>query len=298
MPDSGWRRRRRVIRHGGGQIIDEARAVVEAWRTAPHQGANGLPAWLEDAGDEPGIGHLIDHTLLRPETGRDAILALCDEAVRYGLKSVCVNGGWVEDCVSRLARSGVTVVTVVGFPLGAATTKAKAAEARLAAGAGAGELGMVMAIGQAKSGEWRYVEDDIGRVVDAVGDDVAVSVILETGALEPLEMAAGCLVARAAGAASVKSSTGFHPAGGATEGAISLLRRSVGSELGVKASGGVRTAEAALRMLAAGANRIGTSSAAVMGGVLGPSAQPLRQLLAAGAASARDGGPSSPVSGY
>jgi deoxyribose-phosphate aldolase len=298
MPDNGWRRRRRVTRHGGGQIIDEARAVVEAWRTAPHQTANGLPEWLEDAGDAPGIGHLIDHTLLQPETGRDAILALCDEAVRYGLKSVCVNGGWVEDCVSRLARSGVTVVTVVGFPLGAATTKAKAAEARLAAGAGASELGMVMAIGQAKSGEWRYVEDDIGRVVDAVGDDVAVSVILETGALEPVEMAAGCLVARAAGAAFVKSSTGFHPAGGATEGAISLLRRSVGSELGVKASGGVRTAEAALRMLAAGANRIGTSSAAMMGGVLGPSAQPLRQLLAPGAASARDGGPSSPVSGY
>ena len=298
MPDNGWRRRRRVMRHGGGQIIDEARAVVEAWRTAPHQPAEGLPEWLEDAGDAPGIGHLIDHTLLRPETGRDAILTLCDEAVRYGLKSVCVNGGWVEDCVSRLARSGVTVVTVVGFPLGAATTKAKAAEARLAAGAGASELGMVMAIGQAKSGEWRYVEDDIGRVVDAVGDDVAVSVILETGALEPVEMAAGCLVARAAGAAFVKSSTGFHPAGGATEGAISLLRRSVGSELGVKASGGVRTAEAALRMLAAGANRIGTSSAAVMSGVLGPSAQSLRQLMATGAASARDGGPSSPGSGY
>jgi deoxyribose-phosphate aldolase len=234
MPDNGWRRRRRVMRHGGGQIIDEARAVVEAWRTAPHQPAEGLPEWLEDAGDAPGIGHLIDHTLLRPETGRDAILTLCDEAVRYGLKSVCVNGGWVEDCVSRLARSGVTVVTVVGFPLGAGTTKAKAAEARLA-------------IGQAKSGEWRYVEDDIGRVVDAVGDDVAVSVILETGALEPVEMAAGCLVARAAGAAFVKSSTGFHPAGGATEGAISLLRRSVGSELGVKASGGVRTADAGRR---------------------------------------------------
>ncbi|HJR51109.1 MAG TPA: deoxyribose-phosphate aldolase [Gemmatimonadales bacterium] len=298
MPDNGWRRRRRVIRHGGGQIIDEARAVVEAWRTAPHQAADGLPEWLADAADAPGIGHLIDHTLLRPETGRDAILTLCDEAVRYGLKSVCVNGGWVEDCVSRLARSEVTVVTVVGFPLGAATTKAKAAEARLAAGAGASELGMVMAIGQAKSGEWRYVEDDIGRVVDAVGDDVPVSVILETGALEPVEMAAGCLVARAAGAAFVKSSTGFHPAGGATEGAISLLRRSVGSELGVKASGGVRTAEAALRMLAAGANRIGTSSAAVMGSVLGPSAQPLRELMALGSASAREGGPSSPVSGY
>jgi deoxyribose-phosphate aldolase len=298
MPDNGWRRRRGVSRHGGGQIIDEARAVVEAWRTAPHQPPDGLPEWLEESGDAPGIGRLIDHTLLRPEAGRDAILTLCDEAVRYGLRSVCVNGGWVEDCVSRLARSGVTVVTVVGFPLGAATTKAKAAEARLASDAGARELGMVMAIGQARSGEWRYVEDEIRRVVDAVGDDVAVSVILETAALEPVEMAAGCLVARAAGAAFVKSSTGFHPAGGATEGAVSLLRRSVGSDLGVKASGGLRTAEAALRMLAAGANRIGTSSAAAMGGVLGPSAQPLRQLMAPGSAPAGDGGPPSVASGY
>jgi deoxyribose-phosphate aldolase len=297
MPDDGWRRRRRVIRHGGGQIIDEARAVVEAWRTAAHEPGDGLPEWLEEAGESPGIGGLIDHTLLRPEAGRDAVLTLCDEAVRYGLKAVCVNSVWVEDCVSRLARSGVTVVTVVGFPLGAATTKAKAAEARLAAGAGAHELGTVMAIGLAKSGEWRYVEDDIRRVVDAVGD-VPVSVILETATLEPVEMAAGCLVARAAGAAFVKSSTGFHAAGGATEGAVSLLRRSVGSDLGVKASGGVRTAEAALRMLAAGANRIGTSSAAAMTAVLGPSAPPLRRLMDRASSPAMDGGHSSAASGY
>jgi deoxyribose-phosphate aldolase len=297
MPDSGWRRRRRVTRHGGGQIIDEARAVVEAWRTAPHLPGDGLPEWLEGDGDSHGIGGLIDHTLLRPEASRDAVLALCDEAVRYGLRSVCVNGGWVEDCVSRLARSSVTVVTVVGFPLGAGTTKAKAAEARLAAGAGADELGTVMAIGQAKSGEWRYVEDDIGRVVDAVGD-VPVSVILETAALEPVEIAAGCLVARAAGAAFVKSSTGFHAAGGATEGSVSLLRRAVGSDLGVKASGGVRTEEAALRMLAAGANRIGTSSAAAMTGVLGPSAPRLGELMQRAASRAVDGGQASAASGY
>lgn len=271
--------------------------MVEAWTAAPLEPQAGLPSWLEDSGDAPGIGHLVVHTLLRPEAGRDAIIALCDGAVRYGLKAVCVNGCWVADCVSRLDRSGVVVVTVVGFPLGAAATKAKAAEAKLAVGAGAGELDMVMAIGQAKSGEWRYVEDDIRRVVDAAGA-ASVTVILETAALEPVEIAAGCLVARAAGAALVKTSTGFHAAGGATEGTVALLRRAVGSELGVKASGGVRTAESALRMLAAGADRIGTSGAAAMAAMLGPSAPPLRRLIEAGAPRAGEGGPSAAASGY
>lgn len=271
--------------------------MVEAWRAAPHQPPAGLPPWLEEVGDAPGIGRLIDHTLLKPEVGRDAILALCDEAARYGLKAVCINGCWVADCVSRLDRTGVIVAAVVGFPLGATATKAKAAEARLAVGAGAGELDMVMAIGQAKSGEWRYVEDDIRRVVD-VGGAAPVKVILETAALEPVEIAAGCLVARAAGAAFVKTSTGFHAAGGATEGTVSLLRRAVGSDLGVKASGGVRTADSALRMLAAGANRIATSGIAGMAAMLGPSAPPLRRLIELEVSRAADGGPSPAASGY
>jgi deoxyribose-phosphate aldolase len=297
MSDRGWRRRRGVTRQGGGGLIEEARAVVEAWTAAPLEPRAGLPPWLEDAGDAPGIGRFIVHTLLRPEAGRDAIIAHCDEAVRYGVKAVCVNGCWVGDCVSRLARSGVVVATVVGFPLGGGATKAKAAEARLAVGAGAAELGMVMAIGQAKSGEWRYVEDDIRRVVDAAGA-APVTVILETAALEPVEIAAGCLVARAAGAAFVKTSTGFHAAGGATEGTVSLLRRAVGAELGVHASGGVRAAESALRMLAAGANRIGTSSAAAMAPVLGPSAPPLKRLFGSDSSHAVEGGPSPAASGY
>ncbi len=271
--------------------------MVEAWRAAPHEPRAGLPPWLEDSGDAPGIGRFIDHTLLQPEAGRDAIIALCDEAARYGLKAVCVNGCWVADCVSRLDRSGVLVATVVGFPLGATATKAKVAEARLAVGTGADELDTVMAIGQAKSGEWRYVEDDIRRVVDAAGA-APVNVILETAALEPVEIAAGCLVARAAGAALVKTSTGFHPAGGATEGAVSLLRRAVGSDLGVNASGGVRTAESALRMLAAGANRIGTSGAAAMAVMLGPSAPTLKRLLELDASQAAEGGASPAASGY
>ncbi len=284
-------------RHGGGELIEEARAVVEAWTAAPHEPRSGLPSWLEDSGDAPGIGRLLAYTLLRPEAGRDAILAVCDEAARFGLKAVCVNGCWVADCVSRLGRSGVVVASVVGFPLGAGTTKAKAAEARLAAGAGAGELDMVMAIGQAKSGEWRYVEDDIRRVVDGAGA-APVKVILETAALQPLEIAAGCLVARAAGAALVRTSTGFHPAGGATEGTVSLLRRAVGDDLGVYASGGVRTAVGALRMLAAGANRIGTSSAAAMAAMLGPSAPSLRRLIESDSSPAGEGGPSPAASGY
>lgn len=270
--------------------------MVEAWTAAPHEPHAALPAWLEDSGDDPGIGRFLVHTLLRPEAGRDPIVALCDDAVRYGLKAVCVNGCWVADCVSRLGRSGVVVATVVGFPLGAGATKAKAAEARLAVGVGAGELDMVMAIGQAKSGEWRYVEDDIRRVVDAAGA-APVKVILETAALEPVEIAAGCLVARAAGAAFVKTSTGFHAAGGATEATVSLLRRTVGAELSVMASGGVRTAESALRMLTAGANRIGTSGAAAMAAMLGPSAPPLRRLIESGSSPAGKGGPWPAASG-
>jgi deoxyribose-phosphate aldolase len=262
--------------------VQEARAIVESWTSAPTQPRIGLPPWLEDSAETRGIGRFLDHTLLKPETGRDAILALCDEAVRYGLNAVCVNGSWVTDCVSRLARSDVVVATVVGFPLGAGATKSKVAEARLAVGAGADELDVVMAIGQAKAGDWRYVEDDIRRVDDAAGD-VPVHVTLETAALQPVEIAAGCLVARAAGAASVATSTGYHEAGGASEGTISLLRSAVGSELGVKASGGVRSSEAALRLLAAGADRIATSSAASMAAVLGPSAPPLRQLIESGA---------------
>jgi deoxyribose-phosphate aldolase len=297
MPDNGWRHRRRALRHGGGELIEEARAAVAAWKAAPHETRAGLPPWLEDSGDAPGIGRFITATVLRPEAGRDAIVALCDEAVRYGLKAVCVNGCWVGDCVSRLGRSGVVVATVVGFPLGAGATKAKAAEARLAVGAGAGELDMVMAIGQAKSGEWRYVEDDIRRVVDAAGA-APVKVILETAALEPVEIAAGCLVARAAGAAFVKTSTAFHADGGATEGTVSLLRRTVGAELGVVASGGVRTAESALRLLAAGANRIGTSRAAAMAAMLGPSAPLLKRLFELEASPAAEGGQSPAASGY
>jgi deoxyribose-phosphate aldolase len=290
MSDAGRRHRRRVIRRDGGALIEEARAIVEAWSAAPHDPRAGVPPWLADSSDAPGLGRFIEHTLLQPEAPREAVLGLCDEARRYGLRGVCVNGGWVGDCVARLHGSGIVVATVIGFPLGAGATKAKAAEAKLAAGSGAGELDMMMAIGQAKSGEWRYVEDDIRRVVDAAGA-APVKVIVETAALQPVEIAAACLVARASGAALVKSSTGFHPAGGATEGSVALLRRAVGSELGVKASGGIQTLESALRMLAAGADRIGMPSVATLAAVLGPSAPPLGELFGAGISHLGGSGP-------
>jgi deoxyribose-phosphate aldolase len=143
---------------------------------------------------------------------------------------------------------------------------------------GAAEIDMVIALGQVRAGDWRYVEDDIRAVVGAAGP-AAVKVILETAALEPREITEACQAAVAGGAAYVKTSTGFHPAGGATVEAVRLMRRAVGPTFGVKASGGIRTKEAALEMLAAGANRIGTSATAAMAAWLGPSAPTLEELL-------------------
>lgn len=224
------------------------------------------------------MARFIDHTLLKPGATRDEIIRLADEGRRYQVAAVCVNGCWVELCAGRLRGSGVGVAAVVGFPLGAMSSAAKAAEARIAVGAGATEVDMVMALGQAIAGDWTYVEQDIRAVVDA-SSDATVKVILETAALEPTAITEASLTARRAGARFVKTSTGFHPAGGATQEAVSRMRRAVGSDMGVKASGGIRTAEVAMQMLAAGANRIGTSSTAAMAGCLGPEAPTLAELF-------------------
>jgi deoxyribose-phosphate aldolase len=261
----------------GGGLIDEARELLAA------RGPASLPArtppWLgRGAARQPGIGRFLDHTLLAPEAHADQIAALCDEAIRWELKAVCVNGGWVRRAAELLAGSPVLLASVAGFPLGAAASAAKAAEARLAVESGAGEVDMVLPLGPAKSGDWGYVEGDIRAVVEAAGR-VTVKVILETAALEPVEIVAGCLAAVRGGAAFVMTSTGFHPSGGATVEAVALMRHAVGPAFGVKASGGVRTGELALRMLAAGASRIGTSAAAGMTGLLGRDAAPLGLLL-------------------
>jgi len=261
----------------GNRLLQEADELL-AVRPAPRPPGR-VPPWLgRGAARQPGIGRFIDHTLFRPDTQADHIAALCEEAVRWELKAVCVNGAWVPRCAELLAGSPVLVGTVAGFPLGAMATAAKAAEARIAVAQGAAEVDMVLAIGPAKAGDWEYVEQDVRAVVEAAGR-AAVKVILETAALKPVEIVAGCLASVRGGAAFVKTSTGFHPAGGATRDAVALMRYVVGPAFGVKASGGVRTAEAALGMLVAGANRIGTSAAPAMTAVLGRDAAPLGLLL-------------------
>jgi deoxyribose-phosphate aldolase len=162
----------------------------------------------------------------------------------------------------RLAGSPVRTAVVVGFPHGASSTGAKATEAYLCVEDGAQELDMVMALGRAMAGEWDAVRDDIAAVTRAAA--VPVKVIVESAVLTPFQLVAACLVAVEAGAAFVKTSTGFHPLGGAREREVRLMRRAVGDAIGVKASGGIRTAEDARRMLLAGASRIGTSSAAAI----------------------------------
>ena len=174
-----------------------------------------LPPWLATEGGARGIARLIDYTFLRPEATAAEIDRLCDEGRAAGVIAVCVNGGWVVRCVGRLRGSGIRVAAVVGFPLGAGSAPAKAAEAAFAVRDGATELDMVMPIGLAKAGDWDAVSEDVAAVVAAAGD-VPIKVILETAVLTPGEITAACRASQQAGAAFVKTSTGFHSAGGAT----------------------------------------------------------------------------------
>jgi len=208
----------------------------------------------------------IDHTLLKPDATREELTRLCEEARKYGFATVCVNSGNIALVRRLLEGSPVKPIAVVGFPLGAAGTGAKAFETREAVRAGAQEIDMVINIGQLKAKNYAYVECDIREVVQAAKPH-PVKVILETGALARDEKVIGCALAKAAGAAFVKTSTGFGP-GGATAEDIALMRQIVGDDVGVKASGGVRTTADAQRMVEAGANRIGASAsvAIVTGG--------------------------------
>lgn len=200
----------------------------------------------------------IDHTLLKPDATREDILRICEEARLCRTASVCVNASWVPTVKEALSGSGVMTCCVVGFPLGAMTPAAKAFEALEAAMVGADEVDMVMNVGLARAGEWEAVQADIAGVVAAAGS-ARVKVILETCLLTDEEKRLACKAAKAAGAAFVKTSTGFS-AGGATEADIRLMRETVGPDMGVKASGGIRTREDAEKMLAAGASRIGASA--------------------------------------
>ena len=205
------------------------------------------------------LNRYIDHTLLKADALPAQIETLCLEAREHRFASVCVNTCHVPLAARLLAGSGVAVCCVVGFPLGASLTGAKAAEAALAVDAGATEVDMVINVGFAKAGDWNAVEADIRAVAQAAHPRALLKVILETCLLTDEEKMKACLCAKAAGADFVKTSTGFST-GGATEADVRLMRQTVGEELGVKASGGVRTKEDALKMIAAGASRIGTSS--------------------------------------
>ena len=227
-------------------------------RAAEEVGAVRVGAAL-GIGEVPAdLAKMIDHTLLKAEATRDEVVKLCEEARKYHFASVCVNTTWVPLCKSLLAGSGVMVCTVVGFPLGAMMPTAKAYEARDAVRAGAQEVDMVINIGALKSKDYETVFEDICRVVKASAP-ATVKVILETSSLNQEEKIIGCTLSKLAGAAFVKTSTGFAK-GGATVEDIQLMRSIVGRELGVKASGGVRTAEDAIRMAQAGANRLGASA--------------------------------------
>lgn len=206
------------------------------------------------------IAALIDHTLLRPEAVESSIRTLCDEARRYGFASVCVNPYWVELAAAELSVSAVKVCTVVGFPLGANMTAIKVAETEAAIRAGAQEIDMVLNIGELCDGNHEAVREDIRAVVEAAhAGGAIVKVILETALLSDAQKIVACSIAQLAGAEFVKTSTGFGP-GGATVHDVALMRAAVGAEMGVKASGGIRTLEDLKNMVAAGATRIGASA--------------------------------------
>jgi deoxyribose-phosphate aldolase len=203
---------------------------------------------------------LIDHTILKPEATRDDVLRVCQEAREHGFASVCVNPCWVPVARDALAGSDVKVCTVAGFPLGATSTEAKAAETVTAIRQGAREIDMVINIGELRSGLLDRVRHDIHGVVTAahVGHAI-VKVIIETALLTDAEKVTACELAKEAGAEFVKTSTGFSTAG-ATVHDVELMRAAVGPEMGVKAAGGIRTLVDVRAMVAAGATRIGASA--------------------------------------
>lgn len=205
------------------------------------------------------VARYIDHTLLKPDTTRDEIIRLCEEAATYGFASVCLNPFWAREAACVLRGSGVRVCTVIGFPLGANVSDVKAFEARRAIFDGASELDMVINVGALKSGDYEIVARDIAEVTAVTREAGCISkVIIETALLTDDQKVKACLLAKDAGADFVKTSTGFAKTG-ATAADVALMRRVVGSEIGVKAAGGVRDLQQAQEMIRAGATRIGAS---------------------------------------
>ena len=221
----------------------------------------GRISYSGDGAEVPrDLAHYIDHTLLRPDATAEEVDALCDEARQFEFAAVCVNPTWVRRCAQAVRGSGVRVASVIGFPFGAGTTEVKALEARRAIRDGAREIDMVINIGALRSGDSELVRRDIEKVADACHEAGALcKVIIETAMLSDEEKVVASHLAKLAKADFVKTSTGFG-GGGATAHDVLLMRETVGPRLGVKASGGIRSAEDAREMIAAGATRIGASA--------------------------------------
>lgn len=224
------------------------------------EGADRISASEKATRIDAAIARLIDHTLLKPDATRDEVLTVCAEAKQYGFASVCVNPYWVETVAAALKGTAVKTCTVVGFPLGATSTEAKVCETGFALAHGAQEIDMVLNIGALKSGDHETVRADIAAVAEAAHKGGAIlKVILETALLDDNEKAIASTMAKVARADFVKTSTGFAK-GGATAHDVALMRGVVGPDVGVKASGGIRSLEDLKTMAAAGATRIGASA--------------------------------------
>ena len=236
---------------------DKVRAMVDAGAARVSYGGNGADVPAE-------LAKYIDHTLLKPAATAAEIDRLCDEAKQYGFIAVCVNPTWVKRAAANLRGTGVKVASVVGFPLGASTPEIKAMEARRALREGAREIDMVLNVGALKSGDHELVQRDVAGVSEACREVGALNkVILETALLTDEEKVVASRLAQLAKAHYVKTSTGFG-GGGATVFDVSLMRETVGPKMGVKASGGIKSAEEAEQMIAAGATRIGASAGVQM----------------------------------
>lgn len=205
------------------------------------------------------LAKYIDHTLLKPEATKKEIDQILSEAKEHQFASVCVNPHWVSYCSEKLEGADVEVCTVIGFPLGATTLETKIFETKEAINNGATEIDFVINIGELKNGKDSFIKKEIESIVETAGDAITTKVIIETSLLTDEEKVLACKLAKKAGADFVKTSTGFS-SGGATVEDISLMRETVGEKMGVKASGGVRDRKTALKMIEAGATRIGASA--------------------------------------
>ena len=250
----------RIVAEVVARMASAGAGGVSGGPAAAHAGAQGTSATAFGPGLAPAdVAKYIDHTMLRPEAPTSAFDKLCDEALKHHFYSVCVNSCRVAHVSRKLQGTGVKVCGVVGFPLGAMTSRSKAFETREAISDGAAEIDMVINIGLLKSGDTRGVEEDIRAVRRATRGTTVLKVIIETALLSQDEKVLACEIAKKAEADFVKTCTGFS-GGGATVEDITLMRRVVGPEMGVKASGGVRTHRAAVALIAAGATRIGSAA--------------------------------------